>query len=238
MEILGKENIFSRLDELRTATFGSSVKILPDTFLLKFDKYQFRFGNGYIIRHRNNRELVVIDAVRKEHKEELARLVESGYNIRAILLTHSDLIDQAYAPLKSIMSELDTQIYIHSLDMQSTDCRDITSYDDVFKEFDLSIFHTPGHTGGSVVIYCGIHKTLFAGDSAVGAPYESDDYYFDRPIITSDSKDFALSESWRSIVVEFQHLLPLHGKPQFDINDVQRDDILRRLTREEATKSL
>jgi glyoxylase-like metal-dependent hydrolase (beta-lactamase superfamily II) len=233
-----KIEVFSRLDELRTAEFGTSVKILPDTFLLKFDKHRHRFGNGYAIRHRNGKDLVLIDTVRKEHKVELSRFRENGYNIKAILLTHSDLIGQAFASLSEIAKICDTQIYIHPLDSQSTGALDITGYHDIFKEFDLSIFHTPGHTSGSVVIYCGINRALFVGDSAVGSPYDTDSYYFERPVIESDQKDLALTESWRSMSIEFEHILPLHGKPQFDLSDLDRSGILRNLTKSEATKNL
>ncbi|WP_124980380.1 MBL fold metallo-hydrolase [Nonlabens xiamenensis] len=231
-------DIFTRLDELRTAVFGQSVKILPDTFLLKFEKLENRFGNAYAIRHRNRKDLVLIDTVRKEHEQELVRFRESGYDIKAILLTHSDLIGQSFDTLSNIANRFETQVYIHPLDSQSTGALDITGYHDVYKEFDLSIFHTPGHTSGSIVIYCGINKALFVGDSAVGAPYDNNAYYFERPIIENPQNDLALTESWRSMSIEFEHFLPLHGKPQFDITELERMSILRNLTKTEPTKTL
>jgi glyoxylase-like metal-dependent hydrolase (beta-lactamase superfamily II) len=239
MEIIDKLEVFSRLDELRTAVYGEPVLILPDTFLLKFPKHEHRFGNAYMIRHRNQKDIVLIDAVREEHKSAIESYKESGYEIKAILLTHRDLSGQSYKPIHEIAEDLNTNYFIHSLDSGSDDkALDITGYNDVFKEFDLSVFHTPGHTPGSVTIFCGINKALFTGDSAVGSPYENDDYYFDRPIIKSEQDDLALRESWMSMSVEFEHVLPLHGKPQFDLNEQQRKDILRNLIKTESTKSL
>ena len=56
----GKVDVFSRLDALRTAVYGDSVKILDDTFLMKFPKHEHRFGNAYAIRHQNRKDLVLI----------------------------------------------------------------------------------------------------------------------------------------------------------------------------------
>jgi glyoxylase-like metal-dependent hydrolase (beta-lactamase superfamily II) len=238
MENADKIEVFSRLDELRTAVFGKAVKILPDTFLLKFDKHTHRFGNGYVLRQKNRKDIVLIDAVRKEHKEEIARLRESGYDIKAILLTHSDLLDQAYASVAELKEELNTNIYIHPFDRHGHDAENIMVTNDVFDAFGLKVFHTPGHTKGSVVIYCDFNKALFTGDSAIGSKYEDDDYYFERPPLESHQKDLGLQESWRTITEEFEHVLPLHGKPQFEIDDEQRTQIMRNLTKEQPTKSL
>ncbi len=239
MEIVDKIDVFSRLDELRTAVYGEPVLILPDSFLLKFDKHQHRYGNGYVIRHRNRRDLVLIDAVRPEHQSTLERYKKDGYKIKAILITHRDIVKQAYKPLHEIAEEFDSNYFIHSLDSDDNDhALNITGYHDVFKDFDLSVFHTPGHTSGSVIIYCGINKALYTGDSAVGSPYESDKYYFERPPIESDQNDLALRESWMSISVDFEHILPLHGKPQFDLSEQERIQIMRNLVKEESTKSL
>ncbi|MGB3591382.1 MAG: MBL fold metallo-hydrolase [Nonlabens sp.] len=239
MEIIDSVEVFSRLDELRTAVFGNPVKILPDTFLLKFDKNHYRFGNGYVLKHRNQRDLVLIDAVKEEHRETLQRYVENGFKIKAILITHRDLLEQAYKPVKDIARDLDTNYFIHPLDSNGDDrALDITGYHDTFKAFDLSIFHLPGHTNGSVVIYCGLNKALFTGDSAVGSEYGLDEYYFERPPMESAEKDLALRESWKSLSVDFAHILPLHGKPQFDLSSEQKNQIIISLTKKEQTENL
>jgi glyoxylase-like metal-dependent hydrolase (beta-lactamase superfamily II) len=233
-----KLDLYTRLDLLRTAVYGKSVKILEDTFLLKSPKDAHRFGNAYAIRHQNRKDLILIDAVREEHKMELSRLRESGYNIKAILLTHAGLIDQAYTELSEIAREFETQIFIHPLDSKQTQTIDITGFHDVYIDFDLSIFHMPGHTSGSVVIYSGVSGALFTGDSAVGSPYEMDDYKFSRPVITNKDNDLALRESWRSISVDFIHMLPLHGKPEFDLSAEQRNEIMNQLITLTPTKTL
>ncbi|AZQ44364.1 MBL fold metallo-hydrolase [Nonlabens ponticola] len=238
MEQVDRIDVYSRLDELRTAVFGESVKILPDTFLLKYDKHVHHFGNGYMLRHKNRHDIILIDAVIKEHKEEIARFRESGYHIKAILLTHADLISQAYDDVDNIAKDLDTTIYIHPLDKNNTQLAAIDEPNDVFDAFGIKVYHTPGHTKGSVAIYCEFNKALFTGDSAIGSPYEKDEYYFERPPIASEQADLGLRESLRSISVDFEHLLPLHGKPQFEIDDEERERIMRNLTKEESTKNL
>ncbi len=224
-----KLDIFSRLDLLRTAVYGDSVKILTDTFLLKFPRSTNSMGNGYAIRHINGKDLVLIDTIAQEHKSELARFRESGYNIKAILLTNGNLIDQAYTDLSEIAAENDTQIYVHPLDSKQSQAVDITGYHDIYTHFDLSVFHTPGFTGGSVMVHCGLNGTLFTGDSALGSDYSADDNNFIRPYIDNQQGNLALRESWRSISVDFNHILPLQGKPQFDLTEEQRQQILNQL---------
>ncbi|WP_194852527.1 MBL fold metallo-hydrolase [Nonlabens antarcticus] len=235
---MDKIDIFSRLDELRTAVYGKPVKILPDTFLMKFEKNENREGNGYVMRHKNRQDIIIIDGIREEHRDELTRLKESGYNVKAVLLTNVDMLDKTYADLETIKEDLGADIYIHDLDNKGGAFKNITSNPEVFQDFGLKIIHTPGHTNGSVIIYCDFNKALFTGDSAVGSPYKEDDYYFDRPIIENDQKDLGLRESWRTITEEFEHILPLHGKPQFDLTDDERTTILRNLIKDESTKKL
>jgi glyoxylase-like metal-dependent hydrolase (beta-lactamase superfamily II) len=224
-----KLDIFSRLDLLRTAVYGDAVRILPDTFLLKFPGRNGNMGNGYAIRHHNGKDLVLIDTISKEHKLELARFRESEYNINAILLTNGNLIDQAYTELSEIAAENDTQIFVHPLDSKQSQAVDITGYHDVYTHFDLSVFHTPGFTGGAIVVHCGLNGALFTGDSAVGSDYSTDEYIFRRPGIDNEQNNLALRESWRSISVDFDHMLPLQGKPQFDLTEQQRKHILNQL---------
>lgn len=237
-----KIEIYSRLDELRTAVFGTVHKILPETFLMKTKKFQHRFGNTYAVRHTNRKEIILIDAVRPENKEALQGFLSKGYTISAILLTHGDLLAQAYASMEQIKKDVGgAPIFIHPLDMhsQSKSLKDITAKHQVFKHFDLDVFHFPGHSGGSVVIRSGINGgMIFTGDSAIGSPYEQDDYSFVRPVIQEHTKDFALAEAWKGFAADFEHFLPQHGKPQFDLDEDERHTILRKLARDEPTLSL
>ncbi len=237
-----KIEIFSRLDELRTAIFGTVHKILPETFLMKTEKFQHRFGNTYAVRHTNGKEIILVDAVRPENKMALQGFLEKGYKISAVLLTHGDLLAQAYGSMAQIKEDLGgAPIFIHPLDMhgQEKDLKDITAKHDVLKHFDISIFHFPGHTGGSAIIHSGLNGgMLFTGDSAIGSRYELDDYSFVRPIIEEHTKDFGLAESWKNFDSDFEHVLPLHGKPQFDLEEDDRHTILRKLAQDEPTTSL
>ncbi|GAA0871689.1 hypothetical protein GCM10009117_08350 [Gangjinia marincola] len=236
-----KLKVFSRLDQLRTAVYGHPEKILSDTFLMKIPKHVYRFGNTYAIRHLDYQKILLIDAVRPENKEALQHFKDSGYEIAGIVLTHGDLLDQAYTSLDEIANEWDTTIYMHLMDAknQSGAVEDVMTEPDALKAFGLKVYHMPGHTSGSIMLYTGINEgMLFTGDSAVGSPYESDEYYFERPPITNEQTDYGLIEAWRSFNEPVRHMLPLHGKPQFDMTDQQQADMIRNLIKDEPTKSL
>lgn len=228
-----KIDIFSRLDELRTAVFGTVHKILPETFLMKTGKSKDRFGNTYAIRHTNRTEIVLIDAVLPENKKALQGFLKKGYKISAVLLTSGEVLEKSYAPIEQIKKDLKgAPVFIHPLDMQGQEkeLKDITSKPQVFKHFDISIYPFPGGTGGSVLIRSGLNGgMLFTGDSAIGSPYEDDSYSFERPSLNDETEDFGLAESWKNFEDDFEHFLPRHGKPQFELEEETRDDILRSL---------
>ncbi|MGB5981702.1 MAG: MBL fold metallo-hydrolase [Nonlabens sp.] len=230
--------VSDRLDALRAADYGKSVRILNDTYLLKSTCDNLRFGNAYVIKGKNSKNLVLIDAVKREHRDELLRFRESGHNILAIILTSSDLVGQAYTELSDIARELNTQIYIHPMDSAMTHTVDITGYHNFLQEFDLTVFHMPGYTNGSIVIHSGATQALFTGNSAVGSPYERNDYFLNRPILDDQEDDMVLQESWKSICVDFEHILPSRGKPQFDIDFKRKEIIIQQLTKLEQTKTL
>ena len=242
MEIKDRIDIFTVLDDLRTAEYGVPTKILPNTFLVKFPKHIHRFGNGYILKHINRKDVLLIDVTREETKPAVAKLLEQGYTISGILLTHKGSATQAYAELDILSKDAGgAPIFIHPLDngTQAAATKDITAKHKVFDDFTMTIFDFPGHTAGSVVIYTEINNgMLFTGDSAVGSNYENDDYYFERPIIDNHTIDYGLAESWKAFDKYFEQILPLHGKPQFELSEGQQKDILLRLSKDEPTKKL
>ncbi|WGK64504.1 MBL fold metallo-hydrolase [Croceiramulus getboli] len=242
MEVKDRIDIFSTLDELRTAVYGDPVKILPETFLMKVKKFKHRFGNTYALRHLNRKDLILIDAIRPENKPAIDQFLDQGYQVRGILLTHGDLIKQAYADLHHISEELgNAPIFMHPLDAGEYGdlITDITEPNFVLEDFGIESYHYPGHTPGSVILYSERNEgMLFAGDSAVGSPYDQDDYYFERPPIENDETDFGLAQNWKRFVKPFKHFLPLHGKPQFGLSEPQQKDIILNLTKDQKTESL
>ncbi len=227
------------IETLRNLNFGFLLKILPNVHLIKVDKHQYRYGNMYIIKHPNRKSLVLIDAVRPESKIAMERFIKDDYTVDAVLLTHSDLIDQAYGDLEEISTNLgNPTFYIHPKDVKSgwEDAQDIMTVPSAFSDYELNVFHFPGHTPGSSVVYSGLNNGMvFSGDSAIGSNYEKEAYYFDRP---PNNADEALRESWQQFNKEFSHFLPLHGKPEFTLSRKRQDEILQHLRKQEPTKSL
>lgn len=227
------------IESLRSLNFGFLLKILSSVYLIKVDKHQYRYGNMYIIKHPVRKSLVLIDAVRPESKIALERFMKDGYTVDAVLLTHSDLIDQAYGDLKEVSTNLgNPAIYIHPKDVKPRweDAQDIMTAPSAFSDYELEVFHFPGHTPGSSVIYSELNNGMvFSGDSAVGSNYEKEAYHFDRPPNNSDE---VLRESWQKFNKEFSHFLPLHGKPEFTLSRKRKEEILDNLRKQEPTKSL
>ncbi|UZO82470.1 hypothetical protein NBT05_08340 [Aquimarina sp. ERC-38] len=230
------------ISEIKEANYGDRVLILPDTFLLKVAKFQFRIGNSYIIRHVNRKEILLIDVVHESSKNTIDQFISDGYDIQGLLLTHGDLIDQAYTNMTQLSKDLNNApIYIHPLDSKksSANLKDITQSNPVFDEFLITVYHTPGHTEGSVLIHSSINNgMLFTGDSAVGGPYHKEEFYFERPPIEKMISDQELAGSWQVFDLPFTHLLPLHGKPEFNLSEERQNDILINLSKNETTESL
>ncbi len=232
----------SIIEELKNKKVGERTLILPDTFLVKVAKFRYRTGNSYIIQHLDRKELLLIDVVHQDSQEAIQRLIQDGFSIAGLILTHSDLIHQSYTTMKKLSENLgNAAIYIHPLDAGSDGdfVKNFLEPNDVFDKFSLSINHFPGHTGGSVIIHSEINNgMLFTGDSAVGASYDSNEYYFERPPVSNRSKDIGLAHHWKNYTKPFAHMLPLHGKPQFDLSEGQQKDIIIKLSKDEPTKTL
>ncbi|QCW99455.1 hypothetical protein FGM00_04770 [Aggregatimonas sangjinii] len=224
-----------------SAELGSILPILDNVYTIKADKHRYRYGNMYIIVHQEHKKLLLIDAVRDESVQSLKNWMANGYSISGVFLTHRDLLGQAYAPLHEISEDLgNAPIFIHPDDTpkNSNALFDITCAIDIFTDFNVQVHHSPGHTPGSVVIYAEMNGgILFTGDSAVGSPYEEEQYYFERPP-NNEENDERLRGFWENVEQRFKHILPLHGKPQFGLNEMQQDYIVKNLCKAEKTKSL
>lgn len=180
--------------------------------------------------------------VHEDSIENIQELLQDGFTVSALLLTHSDLVDQSYTSMKQLSQDLGgAPIFIHPLDSKksASDLEDILQKNEIFDRFAISVYHTPGHTGGSVMIHSKINNgMLFTGDSAVGSPYDVDQYYFERPPIADETRDQGLAKSWSVFTKPFKHILPLHGKPQFGLTEGDQIDIILNLSKNEPTKSL
>jgi hypothetical protein len=230
MEIKEKYEITNWLDEVIDAKPGEPVKILPDVFLAKAKDQNGNIVNTYAVRHENRHDLLLIDMVYPENKATLDHYKESGYNIKAIVVTSDKTAQNSFMGYKEIAEKYDTQFYMHKLDDNSAHTvHDIMLGDEILDQFGVNGFHFPGYTGGSVMVYVGYNGALFTGHSAVGTPLEEDGAGFQRPEV-NDSEDMGLMDNWLSFAIEFDHIMPAQGTPRLKLSDTDRVAIVRELS--------
>lgn len=214
---------------------GKFLKLIPDTFIIKGEKENGIFNQGYAIRHLNRRDMLLIDVVEKSTKDAVKNLVEEGYNIKGILITCDAILNSAYADLKTISEDAGgAAIYAHPRNNFKDDfkIKDITRKDKVLDSFDINIFDLPGNEGASVVVYCDLNDgMLFPGEDAVGSDYDSELNTFIRPEKKNENNDFGLAESWAAFDTPFTYIFPRKGKPGFNLEEGQQIDILNKLGR-------
>ena len=233
MEVLSSQSA----EFIEKSETGKFLKLIPDTFIIKGGESDNGFNQGYAIRHINRQDIVLIDVVEKSTKEAVKKLIEDGYNIKAILLSNTLIYKNAYADLSTLSKDAGgTEIFIHPRTTINDDfkTKDITSKNEILKSFSLHVNDLPGSGGGSVLIFSEINDgMLFTGADAEGSPYNSDLNTFSRPKNESKNDDFGIAEAWGAYKEEFTYLFPLKGKPAFNIDEGQRIDILNSLSRKE-----
>jgi len=241
MKIVDK---LDKLEELDTQTpefitqgeTGKFLKLLPDTFIIKGEAGKDGFNQGYAIRHQNQQDIILIDVIEKATKEAVKKWVADGYNIKAILISNTSVIKNAYADLKTISKDAGgAPIYAHPMTTVKEDfkIKDITANkNELFKSFGLTIFNLPGNGGGSVIIYSDINEgMLFTGEDALGSPYDSELNEFTRPQINSKNDEYGLAQSWSEFEQPFSYLFPLRGKPGYNLEEEDQSAILNKLSR-------
>lgn len=231
MEVLHSQSA----EFIKQAEPGKFHKLIPDTFIIKGEKTELGYNQGYAIRHINRQDMILIDVVEESTKDAVKNLVEKGYKIKGIFLTCDGVMKSAYADLKTISEDAGgAPIYAHPLNSikDNFKTKDITVNKDAVKSFGLRIFDLPGDGGASVLIYSEINDgMLFPGDDAMGSDYDSDLNTFDRPKWKKDNDNFGLAESWGAFKEEFAYFFPRKGKPGFNLDEGTQTDILTRLSR-------
>lgn len=233
MKTVDKKQVISSqsAEFIRQAEVGKFLKLVPDTFFIKMKDG----SQGYAIRHLNRKDMLLIDAVGKGAKKAIEHLVEEGYTIKGIILTHKDVIETAYAPLKDVSKDAaGAPIFTHSINVKdsSFDVKDITRKNNVFDHFSVKIYDFPAKSGEASIIHSDINDgMLFAGCCASGMGYESDKEGFERADMGNENKDFSLAESWRAFLDEFTYFFPYKGKPGFNLSEGEQTDIIQKLGR-------
>ncbi|HET8754189.1 MAG TPA: hypothetical protein VFM59_07485 [Salinimicrobium sp.] len=225
-----KEVISSQSAEfIQQAETGKFLKLIPDTFVIKMEN-----GNlGYAIRHLNLQDMILIDTTEKGAQKAVKKLVEEGYKIKGILLTHKAAVDNAYASLKTISEDAGgAPIFTHPVNTHDAEftTKDINAKNNIFEHFSISVRDFPAKNGEAAVIYSEINDGMvFAGNSAIGEDFESDKKGFNRPDLGSENKNLSLAESWRTYMWEFSYFFPHQGKPGFNLSEGEQKDIIIKL---------
>ena len=225
-----KEVISSQSAEyIQQGEEGKFLKMIPDTFIIKMEGG----AQGYAIRHLNRQDMLLIDTTRKGADKGIKHLVEEGYKIKGILVTHKDALQNTYAPLKQISEDAGgAHIYSHPVNNtdSSFNVENINGKNSVFEHFSISLKDFPSTSGETAVIYSEINEGMvFAGNSVVATPYDKEGDEINRPDVGSDNKNMGVSEAWRTYLREFRYFFPYKGKPKFNLSEGQQKDLIVKL---------
>ena len=204
------------IEKINQAAPGEDVRALDNLVLFRVDKHRFRYGQSYALLRGNT--MILVDAVHQATRAAVDRWREQ-YTPVGLVLTHSDLLLQAFAPMSKMTAWLNAPVLIHSQDRQGQSVKPIEEGQAWLDEHQLGYFHVPGHTPGSIMLYAAPEQFLFTGDSAIGANYEQDTLAFTHvPIASSNWRAF--EQGWQQVDVPTKALLPLHGKPDFALESL------------------
>ncbi|MGB3465869.1 MAG: MBL fold metallo-hydrolase [Cyclobacteriaceae bacterium] len=218
------------IESIRNTRIGGSVQVAKDLWLFRLPKNRFRAGQSYALQVSEG--MLLIDAVHEITKPAVEKVLQVHKPV-ALLLTHSDLISQAFTTPQGLAKWLDCPVYIHPHDTKDAKILSLTEGLPLMNRLGISVHHTPGHTPGSVMFYQRESKRLFAGDCAVGHNYDEAPNYFTHPPMQDNEWSLFVS-AWSNFGEEVRELYPLHGKPATEIGDfhdirqslVTRDNVM------------
>ena len=202
----------SFLATIRAARPGQSAVVNEQLTLFRVPKQRFRNGQSYALRH--GERTILIDAVHGITRDAVdAVLAERP--AAALLLTHSDLVGQAFGSPAALSDWLGgVPVLINSYDTLGRDgLHPIESNTPILEDLGIAYHHVPGHTPGSTAYLHLPTGYLFTGDIIVGNNYEKPQQHFTHAPI-SDA-DWALNKvGWEGIpAAGVKAVFPLHGQP-------------------------
>jgi hypothetical protein len=225
-----KEVISSQSAEfIQQAEAGQFHKMISDTFIIKMENG----AQGYAIRHLNRQDMLLIDTTGKGADKGVKHLVEEGYKIKGILVTHKEALQNTYAPLKQISEDAGgAPIYSHPVN--NTDpgfnVKNIIGKNEVFKNFSIQITDFPSKSGETAVIYTDINEgMIFAGNTVEATSYDAEGDEIKRADTGSENKNRGMGETWRTYMKEFRYFFPYKGKPKFNLSEGQQTDLIVKL---------
>lgn len=213
---------------------GKFVQILPNTYIIKGAINDRGFDQGYALSNFNNKEFILIDVVQEATREAVETLVKDGYKFKAILITGKSVLNETYADLSQLSEDAGgADIYLHpDLSSDSSEAKALTQNDSLLSSFNLQTEELPAGEEGEVLIYAGNNNgMLFAGDTAKGSAYESNDFLFSREEQENESEEFIIKNFWKSYDRKFAYFFPRRGKPAIEVDDRTRTSLLDRLSR-------
>ncbi|HET7360872.1 MAG TPA: hypothetical protein VFI78_02980 [Salinimicrobium sp.] len=210
---------------------GKFLKLIPDTFVIKMENGK----QGYAIRHLNRQDIILIDTTAQGAQQAVKHLVEEGYSIKAILLTHKDSLKNTYSDLKTISEDAGrAPIFAHPMNTngENINIKSIMDRNNIFEHFSISVQDFPGKSGENVVIYSEINEGMvFAGNAAVGTAYNSEGDAIGLPDLENKTKNESLAEKWNAFDLEFTYFFPYKGKPRFNLSEGEQKDLILKLGR-------
>lgn len=233
MKTVDKKEVLSSqsADFIQQGEEGKFLKLVPDTFIIKMEQEK----QGYALRHLNRQDLILIDTTGKGAQKAVKYLVEEGYNIKAILLTHKDSLKNTYSHLKAISEDAGrAPIFTHPMNTngENSPIKNIMDRNNIFEHFSISVQDFPGKSGENVVIYSEINEGMvFAGNAAVGTAYNSEGDAISLPDLENKNKNESLAEKWGAFDLEFTYFFPCEGKPRFNLSEGEQKDLILRLGR-------
>lgn len=239
MKTVEKRKVYSSqsAEFIQNSETGKFLKLISDTFILKMEN-----GNqGYAIRHLNGKDMLLIDTTEKGAKNAIKNLVEDGYKIKGIILTHKGAIAHAYDSLKTVSEDAGgAPIFTHRMNVSdsSFNVKDISEKNSVFDHFSIIAHDFPSKSGEATILYSEINEgMIFTGCSAIGPGYDSNETEFKRPELGSENKNYSLSESWDNVMHEFRYFFPHQGKPAFNLSDGEQKDLILALSNSKKPNS-
>lgn len=157
------------------------------------------------------------------------RLRDEGYPPAALVLSHSNVAGQGDA-FDVMTEEFGIPVLLHPADAAASESqRSGVEFADpqqseVLAGAGLEVFHFPGHTEGSIVLYWGEQGGVaLAGDSAVapGPQQGLDPPRLVRAPALNPEADEGLRELWRTFDKPLRTVCPLHGSVYVDREDLE-----------------
>lgn len=181
--------------------------------------------NCYIIADEKSKEAMIVDPAAEQEKIiNMVKLLD--VKVKYIVLTHCHVDHINNVP--EIKEKLGGKVLIHRYDFESISNPDITLFETLglgvknivpdarVDDGDLihlgkvafKVIHTPGHTKGSICLYCPEQKLLISGDTLFSGAWGRTD------LPTSSFEDIMTSISNKLMILpEDTIVYPGHGRP-------------------------